>query len=580
VKRHLIATVALLLAAAPALAQAPAPVAEPIGIFPKEVRPPEASERLTVTPKEIAPPPEDAFDLIYLGDDWAFWVRARVRVGGKSLAGQWDAYADKVFTFLDRDGDGRLSTDEVERGPNAVTLQQWMNGNVFLAQNGTAKAVAVDTDKDGSVSKAEWRMACRPAVAQLLVAQPVNASPFNPEAVNFGLLARLDTDKDGRLSRAEAEALPALLARLDLDEDECLTVQELVPDIFTRPVRQPANARPIPGALFGNTFVTPAGVMPDALRRTLLQRYDRDGDRLLNLAESGLDLAAFDRLDTDANGLLDAIELSEWLSGDPAVAVVVDLEAPGSPARLAVDPTTRRWATAELLESEGSKVALRVGGMPLELASTANTNPFNRDATRNLIPFFRSMDTGMKGYLDAKEVEASRNRNFIQPIFRLGDRDGDGKFTEKEFVAVAELSAEAGGMVATALMTVRQEGWFDRVDRDRDGRLGLRELRNGWSALAGNGAALALTPPGKTVAFTLVPGRTFGPQPAAGRFAGGPIPAQTKGPLWFRKLDRNADGDISPAEFRGPLEAFRKLDRDGDGLISLAEAEQAGTARK
>ncbi len=45
-------------------------------------------------------------------------------------------------------------------------------------------------------------------------------------------------------------------------------------------------------------------------------------------------------------------------------------------------------------------------------------------------------------------------------------------------------------------------------------------------------------------------------------------------PLWFQKMDRNQDGDISPAEFVGSDEDFRKLDADGDGLISGEEAQQ------
>ena len=46
-----------------------------------------------------------------------------------------------------------------------------------------------------------------------------------------------------------------------------------------------------------------------------------------------------------------------------------------------------------------------------------------------------------------------------------------------------------------------------------------------------------------------------------------------RGPLWFRKMDRNGDGDVSRREWLGSAEEFRKIDTDGDGLISAEEAE-------
>src|SRR5262249_8521657 len=55
--------------------------------------------------------------------------------------------------------------------------------------------------------------------------------------------------------------------------------------------------------------------------------------------------------------------------------------------------------------------------------------------------------------------------------------------------------------------------------------------------------------------------------------------ARLRGPLWFRKIDRNADGNVSEREFLGTMEQFRKLDLDGDGLISPEEAEAADRAR-
>jgi hypothetical protein len=46
-----------------------------------------------------------------------------------------------------------------------------------------------------------------------------------------------------------------------------------------------------------------------------------------------------------------------------------------------------------------------------------------------------------------------------------------------------------------------------------------------------------------------------------------------RGPLWFRKMDRNGDGDVSRVEWLGAREDFDRMDTDRDGLVSAAEAD-------
>ena len=48
------------------------------------------------------------------------------------------------------------------------------------------------------------------------------------------------------------------------------------------------------------------------------------------------------------------------------------------------------------------------------------------------------------------------------------------------------------------------------------------------------------------------------------------------GPIWFQRMDRNNDGDLTWQEFLGHREDFYALDADRDGLIDPEEAEQAG----
>ncbi len=58
---------------------------------------------------------------------------------------------------------------------------------------------------------------------------PGGAEP-TAEQVSDGIFSLLDTNRDGKLSRQELAAAPAVLLRLDEDEDEMITTRELVPN--------------------------------------------------------------------------------------------------------------------------------------------------------------------------------------------------------------------------------------------------------------------------------------------------------------------------------------------------------------
>src|SRR5207237_8031649 len=51
------------------------------------------------------------------------------------------------------------------------------------------------------------------------------------DQLNDALFALLDTNKDGKLSREELAAAEKLLLTVDTDEDEMVTVEELLPNL-------------------------------------------------------------------------------------------------------------------------------------------------------------------------------------------------------------------------------------------------------------------------------------------------------------------------------------------------------------
>ena len=157
---------------------------------------------------------------------------------------------------------------------------------------------------------------------------------------------------------------------------------------------------------------------------------------------------------------------------------------------------------------------------------------------------------------------------------------------------VLALQARTMGRRVSLVASQGTLGLWDLLDRNRDGVLGLREVRNAPAVLAsldrnGDGVIDRDEVPGLFVLqlgvgqtdFRRLSGDDLVTVDAEGRLAyvSG---AEGGGPLWFRKMDRNGDGDVSRREFLGPPEAFKKLDLDGDGLISREEAEKAEALRK
>jgi Ca2+-binding EF-hand superfamily protein len=330
---------------------------------------------------------------------------------------------------------------------------------------------------------------------------------------------------------------------------------------------------------------------PDpALARELLGRYGK-GAKKLTRAALGLGQAAFDRLDADGDGRLDAEELARFAVGAPEVEFTVRLgrRGPGEPA---VELTRRDGqappAGLARLDKGGTPV-LELGNTRVELGlGTAPDGGFTGINPRQFYSSrFKTADRDDNGYLDEKEAQQSP---LFRGVFRAMDRDGDGKLYLKEVLAylddIAELRKLATASVVSLQVSDQGKGLFDLLDTDGDGRLSARELRRlpklvdkldrdgdgclSLSEIPRNYRANVFRGPVNiddqfARSVFVVKGRVGAPQP--------PPRQRRAGPLWFRKMDKNRDGDVSRREFLGSDEQFKAIDADGDGLISAAEAE-------
>jgi Ca2+-binding EF-hand superfamily protein len=332
------------------------------------------------------------------------------------------------------------------------------------------------------------------------------------------------------------------------------------------------------------------------LARALQQRYAaKDGKtpgKGLTREHLGLDAATFARLDVDGNGRLDLEELARFARREPDLELKVDLGKKAS-----VELVKRGTPTEQNVRAgRDGTLILEVGGTRVDLkglvAGRADTAAVAKQLREQYVAQFKAADRDNNGYLDMSEAMRSP---FFRNTFKLMDRDGDGKLFEKEMLAFLddflELQAAAQASCASVSMASEGKGLFELLDTNNDGRLSVREMRNAVKLLPEldrqnkgfitradiprcSQAAFRLGPAQPGTARQLAYNVAFSPDGAylaSGR-AQPPRPAP-RGPEWFRKMDRNGDGDVSRREFLGTDAQFKEIDTDGDGLISVEEAE-------
>lgn len=542
---------------------------------------------------------DDGQTIVYLGDTGPVVVRVHVRVDGRSHRQAWETFMDEVFDYLDVDKSGDLAKKEAGGAPPPGVLVS-QAGGLGGGFGGGGRGPVMDADRDGVVSRAEFRdyyrksglspfqiSSSRPSTGVFLV-RSFGGSDERPssEALNTRLFALLDTDKDGKLSKKELEAAPTILGKLDRDEDEMLTPGEMA-----------GNAdRGSSTSDFGDVVLAYDGVRPGGdtrfvllaegktdrvVAQRMLAHYGKEGKQKLEAKRLGLT-----KLDRDEDGWLDAEELSRMSDLAPDAEIIVRL---GSRKKEeAFVQIVKKGKTRLKVEPSKEGVTLTIDNARVELRGPDEQKNDTRvvvDANARYKTLFETADTDKNGYLDKKEAEANR---VFGGLFTAMDRDNDGMLYLKEMVAYLDQMAKFREMALKGCtsLVIRNEGKgvFDLIDADGDGRLSVRELRNAGKALLKldqdeDGALAPLEVP-RSYRGSFEQGAA-GVSPASQAIAvrlGGPMteppaPVRAKGPLWFRKMDRNRDGDVSRAEWLGAEEKFAEVDTDRDGLISADEAD-------
>lgn len=564
----------LALLALPALAAPQTPAGQLVGPAPRVVKP---TFRLPETDLGIV----DTYDVLFFGETRLVRLRVHLKAAGEPLSNRWLEQLRRYFDFLDRNGDGYLSRQEAEFAFSREGVARMIQtGFAYQRPDDAAKMFAeLDQDADGRVSFDEFAAYYTPAAARVVSATPNPVRDTYADGLTDELFKLFDTNKDGKLSRAELDAVEKLFATLDADEDECLSATEIAPTVFFPrrtgdEMQRPPAEKPKERRAGSPMTVFPAGAIPASITDTILNRYDRDRSRSLSRSENPLGDETFRRLDRDNNGEVSAAELAKWKDGPPDLELDMTLGAkPGEGAiKLRPGPDGKPAALAGSFRAAGDgRAVLTIAKQAIQLECYTPRGIYSDTGRQPVLRFPMTKS----GYVTEKDIAGPQYQS-LRILFDMIDRDGDGKLSKAEFDGFMNLQMSFTRLPLSLVYSAQTPSLFQLIDENGDGRLSVREVRSAWARL------IALEPVEKdyVTRAALQPqgalrfGRTsevftFNPTNAYTR---PPVRQATKGPLWFRKFDRNGDGELSPGEFPGTTEQFDAIDANHDGYITAEEA--------
>ncbi len=546
---------------------------------------------------------DENVDLICLSTKHPILVRLHISVDGGSFSQYRAAIAKRLFDTLDTDKNGILEGDELKAlpTPQMVAAAGREQGELPPSAAGPTPSVANKT----RVTRDEWVRVLFPAARSPL--SHISFGPTSPpmyrttdEPANgdelAALLSAIDSNGDGRLSTAELSRCADLFRLLDVNDDEQIARSEFVAPIDFRWRADQTDRE-------SKALTVPLERVPQSTDKSLvIQRLiqgfseaatnhkdatQKSGAGKQASRTRGVSLTTFaksdqaSRFDKNHDGMLDEQELGVWLSEvSPHCELAVEM------AVLSLDEPHVRVARKRIADltdfsvetPSAGRALLRLAAVPLELRAAEGTRRITR--TNRYRVLFKRADQNNNKYLETSEIP-NLGTGLGSVDFAAMDRDHNGMVFEDEFISYMRLRDALSDSRLALSIAVESIDPIGQFDVNHDGRLNRTEFGRLLAAIAAwdvnhDGFITPEEIP-RTLIGTFQMGDQAGPSMRHSRYGrmAEPKPVPSEGPIWFQKMDRNHDGEVSLREFLGPISVFRRLDTNGDGRLDLREAQSA-----
>lgn len=503
-------------------------------------------------------------------------VDLKVFLDGEPLGKVRTAAINRIFASLDEDADGRITWEQFTKNPR---VKSGLYGNAAIADGANLDDLLekYDVIKNGRVDKEElprFFSDDRGATKAFSLLAP--ARPTGSPGEDSMILAWLDLDGDGQLSAEERSQARGQLRIRDADDDRVLSASELAPQMDARmagmmPMRRPSNGPPS-GMLLGPS------PRWETLAYYLEEIYAGAGKKLRTSHFPGTpELAKF--VDGNKDGKISPIELQNFedIPADLMLTVRYLTKRAKDAPQLKMEASPLggdwgKWQSAWKQTDVSAQFSADEYTISLTIVDLVGVSPVMESAKA----MFDAVDADKNGYLEEKEFTMPQAASGL--TFAQVDENKDGKVYLEEIEKLAAERQVVAGTQAVIKVEVTGDPFLSVLDRDGDGRLSDREMREAEKNLT----TLDKNQDGLVDVGELPQSMKISVM--RGIFVDGTIlpdsstvtTALTSGdmPLWFSKMDTNGDGELNEIEFIGTNEQFAGLDKDRDGVISSSEVEK------